>query len=202
MLSTTTLASPTRVSADRKSGGPINKFKAIIAVATEANCSPHAENFTEHVLAKPNATPAWVTCAIHATLRCCSSMFSEPPFSGEIEDDDEEEESKRLAILHAIKIPSMRNATNNTAACALRITCSISNATPASVKKTKLTAGCKETNDECNDFDPMALNNCCCANLFVVVVVVVVALVFVLPPPLDGDGGELVILKLADASLS
>ena len=121
-------------------------------------------------------------------------MFSEPPFSG----DEEEEESNRLAILHAIKIPSMRNATNNTAACALRITCSISNATPASVKKTKLTAGCKETKDECNDFEPMALNNCCCANLFVVVV----ALVFALPPPLDGDGGELVILKLDDASLS
>jgi len=128
-------------------------------------------------------------------------MFSEPPFSGEIDDDDDDE-SKRLAILHEMKIPSMRNATNNTAACALRITCSISNATPASVKKTKLTAGCKETKDECNDFEPMALNNCCCANLFVVVVVVVVAFVFALPPPLDGDGGELVILKLDDASLS
>ena len=53
-----TLASPTRVNANRKSGGPINKFKAIMAVATEANCSPQSENFTEHVLAKPNATPA------------------------------------------------------------------------------------------------------------------------------------------------
>ena len=60
----------------------------------------------------------------------------------------------------------MRNATNRIAACALLITCSISNATPASVKKTKLTKGCNETKDECNDFEPMVLKSCCCANLF------------------------------------
>ena len=98
-----------------------------------------------------------------------------------------------MATLHAMNIPNIRNVTNNIAACALFTTCSISNATPASVKKTKFTEGCKETKDECNAFDPIALNNCCCANLLVVVVAVAA---------LDGDGGELPIVVITAASLS
>ena len=62
--------------AKRKSNGPMKRFMTMVATASVENACPQYGNRAATVLAKPKATPAWVTCAIHSMFRLFSPVMS------------------------------------------------------------------------------------------------------------------------------